>query len=162
MSGEVVVRSGGLSTTVQDLGRDGQYAIGMPPSGALDQFSHRAANMLVGNPVGAATLEATYIGPELEFTDERRIAITGADAPVRLNGEPVPLWETVQVRSGDVLGFEMLRAGARPYVAISGGVDVPEYLGSRSTYTLTGIGGFEGRALSEGDRVPLGELGSGG
>lgn len=154
---EVIVRSGGLSTTVQDLGRDGQYAIGMPPSGALDQFSYRVANMLVGNPVGAAALEATYIGPELEFTDERQIAITGADAPARINGEPVPLWETLLVRTGDVLGFEMLRSGARPYVAISGGVAVPEYLGSRSTYTLTGIGGFEGRSLAQGDRLPLGE-----
>ncbi|MEU6132214.1 allophanate hydrolase, partial [Saccharopolyspora sp. NPDC047091] len=100
---EVIVRSGGLSTTVQDAGRDGWYAIGMPPSGALDQYSFRAANLLVGNPEGTAALEATYIGPELEFTDDRRIAVTGADAPARVNGEPVPAWETLAVRAGDVL-----------------------------------------------------------
>lgn len=153
---EVIVRSGGLYTTVQDAGRDGWYAIGMPPSGALDQYSFRVANLLVGNPEGAAALEATYIGPELEFTDERRIAVTGADAPARVNGEPVPLWEAIAVRAGDVLSFEMLTAGARPYVAVSGGIAVPEYLGSRSTYTLTGIGGFHGRALRADDRLPLG------
>ncbi|MFR9728188.1 biotin-dependent carboxyltransferase family protein [Saccharopolyspora sp. MS10] len=153
---EVIVRNGGLHTTVQDAGRDGQYAIGMPPSGALDQYSFRAANLLVGNPEGAAALEATYIGPELEFTDERLIAITGAEAPARINGEPVAPWEALAVRSGDVLSFEMISAGARPYVAISGGIAVPEYLGSRSTYTLTGIGGFHGRSLRAEDRLPLG------
>jgi biotin-dependent carboxylase-like uncharacterized protein len=154
---QVIVRSGGLYTTVQDAGRDGQYAIGMPPSGAMDQYSYAIANMLVGNPDGAAVLEATYIGPELEFTDARRIAITGADTPITINGEPAQPWETLHVQSGDVLGFEMLRAGARSYIAISGGVDVPEYLGSRSTYMLTGIGGFGGRKLAEGDQLPLGD-----
>ncbi|MEU6129809.1 biotin-dependent carboxyltransferase family protein, partial [Saccharopolyspora sp. NPDC047091] len=84
------------------------------------------------------------------------IAVTGADAPARVNGEPVPAWETLAVRAGDVLSFEMLTAGARPYVAVSGGIAVPEYLGSRSTYTLTGIGGFHGRPLRADDRLPLG------
>lgn len=154
---QVMVRSGGLYTTVQDAGRDGYYDIGMPPSGAMDQFSFRAGNLLVGNSERAAALEATYIGPELEFTDERLIAVTGATAPVTLNGEPVEAWRTVPVGPGDVLAFAMLTAGARIYIAISGGVDVPEYLGSRSTYTLTGIGGFEGRKLAADDRLPLGE-----
>lgn len=154
---EMIVRSGGLYTTVQDAGRDGYYDIGMPPSGAMDQYSYRAANLLVGNPEGAAALEGTYIGPELEFTDERLIAVTGATVPVTLNGEPVEPWQALRVDAGDVLGFSMITAGARIYVAVNGGVDVPEYLGSRSTYTLTGLGGFEGRKLTDGDRLPLGK-----
>ncbi|GAB2985910.1 biotin-dependent carboxyltransferase family protein [Amycolatopsis acidiphila] len=154
---ELIVHSPGLSTTVQDTGRDGFYEIGMPPSGAMDQFSHRAANLLVGNPEGAATLEATYIGPKLEFTDSRIVAVTGAEAPLSLNGEPVPTWEAFAVKPGDVLSFAMITAGARPYIAVSGGIAVPEYLGSRSTYTLTGLGGLDGRKLAEGDRLPLGE-----
>jgi biotin-dependent carboxylase-like uncharacterized protein len=159
---ELIVRSGGLYTTVQDDGRNGYYHIGMPPSGAMDQYSYRAANMLVGNPEGAAALEATYIGPELEFTDDRRVAVTGATAPVTLNGEPVEAWRTLPVSAGDVLGFSMITAGARLYVAVSGGVDVPDYLGSRSTYTLTGLGGFNGRKLAADDRVPLGKAADNG
>jgi biotin-dependent carboxylase-like uncharacterized protein len=158
---EVIVRSGGLYTTVQDAGRPGHYAIGMPPSGALDQYSYTVANLLVGNPDGAAALEATYIGPQLEFTDDRLVAVTGAQAPITLNGEPVPSWQTLAVKAGDVLGFAMIGAGARLYIAISGGISIPEFLGSRSTYTLTGIGGFQGRKLGEGDRLPLGTTGIG-
>lgn len=154
--GVALVRGGGLHTTVQDAGRDGYYSLGIPPSGAMDRFSYQVANMLVGNPEGAATLEATYVGPSLEFTDDRRVAVTGAEAPVTVNGESVPTWRTLSVRSGDVLEFSMLTAGARLYIAISGGVDVPVYLGARSTYTLTGLGGFAGRPLTDGDRLPLG------
>ncbi|MGO1166913.1 MAG: biotin-dependent carboxyltransferase family protein, partial [Janibacter sp.] len=143
------------STTVQDLGRTGKYAIGMPPSGAMDQFSFRVANLLVGNPEGAAALEATYIGPSLEFTDDRVVAVTGGDAAVTINGEPLAMWTAARVRAGDVLAFGMITTGARPYIAVSGGVDVPEYLGSRSTYTLIGLGGHEGRTLADGDVLPL-------
>lgn len=153
---DLIINNGGLSTTVQDGGRDGHYSIGMPPSGAMDQYSYAVANMLVGNPRGAAVLEATYIGPTVEFTDSRRVAVTGADAPITLNGQPVEGWRTLSVTAGDVLGFGMIRSGARLYLAVSGGIAVPEYLGSRSTYTLTGIGGFEGRKLREGDQLPLG------
>ena len=97
--GEALVRGGGLHTTVQDMGRDGYYALGIPPSGAMDQFSYRVANMLAGNLDGAAVLEATYVGPTLEFTDDRRVAVTGAAAPVTVNGESVPMWQTLAVRS---------------------------------------------------------------
>ena len=162
MTGRIAVRSGGLSTTVQDLGRPGRYAIGMPPSGAMDQYSYRLGNLLVGNDEGAASLEATYIGPTLEFGDERLVAVTGGDAAVTLNGEPVPSWEAVPVHAGDVLAFGMITTGARPYVAVSGGVDVPAYLGSRSTYTLIGLGGHEGRRLADGDELPLGDAGGRG
>ncbi|KAA5830664.1 biotin-dependent carboxyltransferase [Saccharopolyspora hirsuta] len=153
---ELIVRSGGLSTTVQDAGRHGQYAIGMPPSGALDLYSYEIANVLVGNPRGAAVLEATYLGPELEFTDARHVAVTGADCEVVINGQPAPTWQPLRVEAGDVLAVPRVRRGARPYLAVAGGIDVPPYLGSRSTYMLTGIGGFHGRALNSGDRLPLG------
>lgn len=152
----VTAVTGGLSTTVQDAGRPGRYAIGMPPSGAMDQYSYRLGNILVGNDEGAASLEATYNGPRLEFADERVVALTGGDADATLNGQPVPTYEAFGVGPGDVLDFGMITSGTRPYIAISGGVDVPEYLGSRSTYTLIGLGGFEGRKLADGDVLPLG------
>src|SRR5690625_5422665 len=117
MSAQVKVHNGGLSTTVQDLGRTGMYAIGMPPSGAMDLFSFRVANMLVGNDEGAAALEATYIGPTLEFTDERLIAITGGDAAPRVKDEPVEMWATVPVRAGEVLYFGVLLSGYLQHIA---------------------------------------------
>ncbi len=153
---ELLVRAGGLYTTVQDTGRLGYYHMGMPPSGAMDTYSAVVANMLVGNPDDAGLLEATYVGPKLEFTDDRLVAVTGADAPVTLNDEPVEPWTATRVGAGDVLGFAMIRAGCRVYVAVSGGIDVPVYLGSRSTYTLTGIGGHEGRKLVDDETLPLG------
>jgi len=162
MSARVTVTAGGLSTTVQDAGRPGRYAIGMPPSGAMDQYSYRVGNLLVGNDETAASLEATYVGPTLEFTDDRLVAVTGGDAAVTLNGEAIPTWEAVAVTAGDVLAFGMITSGARPYVAISGGIDVPEYLGSRSTYTLIGLGGLEGRKLADGDELTLGEANGNG
>ncbi|MBX6396118.1 MAG: biotin-dependent carboxyltransferase [Alicyclobacillaceae bacterium] len=146
----------GLLTTVQDLGRPGYYSIGMPPSGALDKYSHILANLLVGNDPSAATLEVTYVGPELEFQHPTRIAVCGADMPAKLNGDPIPLWTTVPVKAGDVLTFDMLKRGARCYIAVAGGIDVPVVMGSRSTYTLCGIGGLEGRGLKPGDILQTG------
>jgi biotin-dependent carboxylase-like uncharacterized protein len=156
MTSALKVLSGGLSTTVQDAGRLGRYAIGMPPSGAMDQYSYRVANLLVGNDEEAAALEATYVGPTLEFADDRLVAVTGGEAGARLNGDEIASWEPFPVKAGDTLSFSMITAGARPYIAVSGGVDVPTYLGSRSTYTLIGLGGFEGRKLADGDELPLG------
>lgn len=152
----VLVRDPGLETTVQDTGRLGYYSIGFPPSGALDSFAYHVGNALVGNRPGAAALEAVYLGPTLELTVDTLIAVTGADIPAFLDGEEIPTWEAVPVAAGSVLSFGQLRAGARPYVAVSGGIDVPLYYGSRSTYTLVGIGGLEGRALRAGDELPLG------
>lgn len=153
----IKVHKPGLATTVQDHGRFGYYDIGMPPSGALDAFAHLVGNALVGNPEETAALEATYIGPELEFTTGGLVAVTGAEIPATRNGEPMPLWEAVPVRTGDVIAFGFLTAGARAYIAVSGGIDVPVFLGSRSTYTLTGVGGLEGRKLAEGDELAVGE-----
>src|SRR5215212_6070323 len=147
------VRQPGLLTTVQDTGRFGKYDIGMPPSGAVELFSYQVGNYLVGNEEGAAGLEITYWGPELEFTEDAVIAITGAEMPPKINDEEAATWEALKVESGDVLSFDYLKSGARSYLAVAGGIAVPEFLGSRSTYTLIGLGGHEGRvgvALDEG------------
>jgi biotin-dependent carboxylase-like uncharacterized protein len=151
------VRQPGLLTTVQDTGRFGEYALGMPPSGAMDVFSYQVSNYLVGNEDGAAGLEITYFGPELEFTEDAVIAITGAEMPPKINGEEAPTWETLRVEEGDVLTFDYLKNGARSYLAVAGGIDVPVFMHSRSTYTLIGLGGHEGRALQEGDELRVGE-----
>ncbi len=156
------VKSPGLLTTVQDTGRFGEYAIGMPPSGAMDVFSYQVGNYLVGNEDGAAGLEVTYFGPELEFTEDAVVAVTGAEMPPKINGEEAPTWETLQVREGDVLSFDYLKNGARSYLTVAGGVDVPVFMHSRSTYTLIGLGGHEGRALKEGDELQLGSARNGG
>lgn len=147
----------GLATTVQDLGRPGYYHLGIPVSGGMDRYALRAANMLVGNDEGAAVLEATFLGPELRFRRDAVVAVTGADLPPRVDGEARPGWTGFSVRAGQVLSFDFLKAGARAYIAVSGGIDVPIVLGSRSTYALGALGGHEGRPLKEGDAIPLGE-----
>jgi biotin-dependent carboxylase-like uncharacterized protein len=146
----------GLSTTVQDRGREGYYHVGVPPSGALDQFSLVAANRLVGNDAGAAALEGAYMGPELRFGEDAVVAVCGAEIEPRVNGSPQAPWTSFAVRAGDTLSFGHLRAGARMYIAVAGGVDVPQTLGSRSTYGLGGLGGLEGRPLQAGDELPVG------
>ena len=151
----------GLATTVQDRGREGYYHVGVPPSGALDQFSLVAANLLVGNPEGAAGLECAYLGPELRFTEPSVVAATGAELEPRVNGEPQPGWTSFAVAAGDVLTFGHLQAGARLYLAVAGGIDVPEMLGSRSTYALGALGGCEGRPLQAGDELATGAAADG-
>lgn len=149
----------GLSTTVQDTGRYGHYHIGMPPSGAMDEFSHRAANALVGNPEDAATLEMTYAGPDLLFEEDAVVAVTGANMSPELDGEDVPLWEAVPVDAGQTLSVNFATEGARSYLAVGGGIDVPTVMESRATYTLIGLGGYEGRELEADDVLPVGDLG---
>ena len=151
----VKVISPGLSTTVQDLGRHGFYHLGIPMGGGMDMFALRCANLLAGNDEGAAVLEAVYMGPELEFTSDGHIAVTGADMPLRIDGVLQESWMCCAVRAGQVLSFDYLKAGARVYIAVSGGIDVPVVLGSRSTYALGSMGGFEGRALQTDDLIPV-------
>ena len=143
----------GLSTTVQDLGRPGYYNIGIPLSGGMDLFATRAANMLVGNDEGAAVLEAVFMGPELEFTADALVAVAGADLPPKVDGVPQEPWTSFAVRKGQKLSFDYLKKGARAYIAVSGGIDVPVVLGSRSTYTLGALGGHQGRKLQAGDEL---------
>jgi biotin-dependent carboxylase-like uncharacterized protein len=152
----IKVQKPGLATSVQDAGREGHYHQGIPPSGALDQYALRAANLLVGNPATAALLECTLLGPQLEFQRDALVAVCGAHMTPRLDGAEMPLDTAFRVRAGQVLGFDYIKAGARGYVAIDGGIDVPEVLGSRSTYGLGAIGGFHGRRLAAGDELPLG------
>ncbi len=146
----------GLATTVQDLGRPGFYDVGIPLSGAMDRFALRVANMLVGNDEGAAALECVFMGPELRFTADATVAVTGADLPPKLDGDACPRWEAFAVKAGQVVSFDYLRGGARAYVAVAGGIDVPMVLGSRSTYGLGALGGLDGRVLKAGDLLPLG------
>jgi len=147
----------GLATTVQDLGRPGYYHIGIPLSGGMDRHALAAANLLVGNEEGAAVLEAVFMGPELEFTDDALVAITGAELPPKLDGEPRETWTSFKVKRGQKLSFDFLKQGARGYIAIAGGIDVPLVLGSRSTYALGALGGFKGRKLDAGDELPIGK-----
>lgn len=146
----------GLLTTVQDLGRFGWYHIGMPPSGAMDNFSFRVGNLLVGNDENAAGLEVTFIGPTLTVTKDTIVAVTGAELPFRINDYPAALWQAHRVTSGDALSLGGIVHGARSYLCLAGGIDVPVLLGSRSTYMLGRFGGLGGRKLQVGDELPLG------
>lgn len=148
--------SPGLATSVQDLGRPGYYHLGIPISGGMDRFALRAANLLVGNDEGAAVLEAVFMGPQLEFTADATVAVTGAELPPKVDGEARETWTSFPVKAGQVLSFDFLKGGARAYIAISGGIDVPVVLGSRSTYTLGALGGLDGRNLRDGDELPVG------
>jgi biotin-dependent carboxylase-like uncharacterized protein len=147
----------GLATSVQDAGRPGYYNIGIPISGALDQYAFRAANLLVGNDEGAAALEATLLGPELLFRAPAIVAVTGAEATPKVNGEARPRNESFAVRADDRLSFDFMKVGARIYLAVAGGIDVPAILGSRSTYALGALGGFAGRKLAAGDVLATGK-----
>jgi biotin-dependent carboxylase-like uncharacterized protein len=153
----IKVLSPGLSTTVQDLGRPGYYHIGIPISGGMDRFALRCANLLVGNDEGAAVLEAVFLGPQLEFTSATIVAVAGAELPPKLNGEARDTWTSFAVKAGDSVSFDFLKQGARAYIAVAGGIDVPVVLGSRSTYTLGALGGHLGRKLQQGDLLPIGE-----
>ena len=153
------VKAPGLATSVQDLGRPGYYHLGIPISGGMDRYALRAANLLVGNDEGAATLEAVFMGPSIEFTRDSMVAVAGAELPPKVDGEARETWTSFRVRSGQTLSFDFLRSGARAYIAISGGVDAPVVLGSRSTYPLGALGGHEGRNLAEGDELMLGAPG---
>jgi biotin-dependent carboxylase-like uncharacterized protein len=148
----------GFATTVQDLGRPGYYHLGIPLSGAMDRYALRAANLLVGNDEGDAGLEAVFTGPELRFTAAAMVAVTGAELPPRVDGAPCPTWTAVRVRAGQTLSFGVLQQGARGYIAVSGGIDVPLVLGSRATYALCTLGGFKGRALQAGDALGVDTL----
>jgi 5-oxoprolinase (ATP-hydrolysing) subunit C len=151
---EVIVP--GLETSIQDYpGRIGFWNQGFPPSGPMDSWSFRLANLLVGNEAGAAGLEVQYMGPTLKFQRDGVIAITGADMQPKLDGQPVPLWESVAVKAGQTLVLTSSKLGVRSYIAIAGGIDTPPWLGSRSTFHKAGVGGMQGRALQKGQVVPV-------
>jgi biotin-dependent carboxylase-like uncharacterized protein len=152
----LVIRDPGPLTTVQDLGRVGYLCVGIPGSGPMDEEAFVLGNQLVGNPDGAAGLECTLIGPRIEFTDERTVAVTGAAMGVDVNGSERPRWQSFEVRAGDVLKLGPARSGVRAYVAVAGGITTPPALGSRATYVRGQLGGLGGRALKRNDELPLG------
>ncbi len=151
------VLSGGAATTVQDYpGRLGYWDVGVPPSGPMDALSFRLANRLLGNPESAAGLEITALGPSLLFNAPTTACLTGAEVSATLDGAPVKAMAPFEVAAGQTLRLGRLTgAGLRAYLAVRGGFDVPEYLGSRSTFTLGGFGGHAGRALAAGDVLRL-------
>ncbi|MDQ2183797.1 biotin-dependent carboxyltransferase family protein [Alcaligenaceae bacterium A4P071] len=150
-----VIKPGPLST-LQDLGRTGHQQFGVPVNGVMDNDAHRRANALVGNAPDVATLECTLQGPVLRFDRDTLIALTGGDLDARVDDISVPRDCAVLLRAGVTLHFGARRTGARAYLAVSGGFDVPTVMGSRSTFVRAGYGGFEGRALQRDDRVPTG------
>ena len=150
----VVLKPGALST-VQDTGRFGYQAAGVPPSGPMDEHSMNLANILAGNELDAACIECTLGGLELRFETDSILALTGADAPAFLDDNPVPMHRTLRARTGSLLRIGMTRTGLRIYVAVHGGLAVPGIMGSRATFQRGGFGGFKGRALAAGDTIPL-------
>ena len=150
------ILSPGLATSVQDLGRVGYYHLGIPISGGMDRLALRTANSLVGNCENAAVLEVVFMGPEVEFTSDAMVAVTGAEIPPMIDGEVKDTWTSFAVKAGQVISFGYLKSGARAYIAISGGIEVPVVLGSRSTYGLGALGGYKGRNLQVGDEVDIG------
>ncbi len=147
----------GLETSIQDYpGRIGYWAQGFPPSGPMDSWSFRLANLLVGNDAGDAGLECQFVGPSLRFPRDTVIACCGADMKPTVEGAPIPMWESVAVKAGATLALSFAAAGARTYIAVAGGITTPPWLGSRSTFHKAGVGGMEGHALKAGQVVPTG------
>jgi antagonist of KipI len=152
----LLVHRPGLLTTVQDLGRWGHQSSGVPVAGPMDWFAHRLANLVIGNASDAAVLEITVMGPTLECETAARIAITGAPFVIRVNGSSRESPLVIDACAGTIIEFGECLAGARGYLAVSGGIEVPVVLGSRSTDLRARFGGFEGRALQIGDRLRVG------
>ena len=151
----IEILHGGAFTTVQDLGRKGYQQFGMPTAGAMDITSLRLANRLVQNDEGQACLEITFIGLRLVALRDLVIAITGGDLTPKVDGSPLPMWQTVSVRENSQISFTGVRDGIRSYLSVAGGIQVPEIMGSKSTYIRGGIGGLEGRPLRREDRLHM-------
>jgi antagonist of KipI len=145
----------GLLTTVQDLGRYGYSHLGISSGGAADQLAMRIANLLVGNPENAATLEMTLAGATLEFDEESVVALAGGECDCRIGGKSIPMWQAVRGPAREVLTCGGLKTGARLYVAVQGGLDVRPIMGSASTSLAGHFGGIEGRGLRKGDLLSV-------
>ncbi|MDD5204386.1 MAG: biotin-dependent carboxyltransferase family protein [Desulfobacterales bacterium] len=141
----------GPLTTVQDLGRYGFGCYGVPPSGAIDSFALRAANLIAGNAGGEACLEITLTGLKARILTDLVLAVTGGHLQPQLNGRPFSMWEGHSAKPGDILSFKGTKSGCRAYLSLGGGISLEPVLGSRSTNISSGFGGPEGRALRKGD-----------
>ena len=146
----------GLETSVQDYpGRIGTLNQGFPPSGPMDSWSFRLANVLVENDPGTPALECQFMGPTLQFQKDTVIAITGADMSPKVDGKPISLWESIEVKKNQILEMSFATIGARSYIAFSGGINIEPWLGSRSTFHKAGVGGIEGKAIQEGQEISI-------
>ena len=145
----------GMYTTIQDLGRYNYQKSGMSVAGAMDLFSLRVANILVGNNDSEACFEATLMGPEIQFSGDALIAVTGGDLEPKINNKALDMWSGVKVSGGDILSFGTLKSGCRSYIAIAHGIDVPDVMGSKSTYVKGKVGGFYGRILKADDEIKI-------
>ena len=144
-------------TTIQDLGRHGQYRYGVGTAGAMDEIALSAGNLLNGNEEGAAGIEIAIAPLRLRFLTQASFALTGADADATLGDRPLLPWSRMMAHEGDILTVRRITRGARLYLTVAGGIDVPAVLGSRSTQLRGEFGGLDGRVLREGDRLPCGE-----
>lgn len=148
----------GFLTTIQDNGRIGYQQFGVPISGAMDLYSLQLANILVDNEKNEACLEMTMIGSQIEFYNDTAIAITGANMNPEINFIKINMYETIYVKKGDVLRMSGAKDGARAYLSISGGFDIPKVLGSKSTYLRGKIGGYKGRKIERDDEIKIKEI----
>ena len=155
MKGMVTVVTSGLLSTLQDLGRPGLARLGVSACGAADSLALRIANRLAGNPDTTAAIEMTLLGGTFQFESAAHLAVAGADMEPSIDGRPMPSYETVSLAAGAVLRFGAARSGARTYLAVRGGFELPPVLGSVSTHLDSRLGGLQGRALRAGDRLPL-------
>lgn len=152
------VKSKGLLTLIQGSPRIGYQQYGVSMSGAMDSYSHRLGNILLGNKEDEASLEILIMGPTLLFDKPSKIAITGGDLSPRINNIPIKMWKSYIVNSGDILSFGNLKSGCRAYISFEGGIDVAYVMESKSTYTKANLGGYEGRSLKENDYINLDNL----
>ena len=151
----ITILNPGLLTTIQDQGRVGYQQFGVPVSGAMDPRSAAFANILVGNDVDEAVLECTMLGPQIRFDADNCFAVCGGDLGAALNGTPIKNYQAYQARKGDILKFSVPKSGCRAFIAFAGGLDVPQVMGSRSTYMKAKIGGLDGRKLAKDDVIPF-------
>jgi antagonist of KipI len=153
----ILVKEPGFATSVQDLGRHGYAHLGISPAGAADSLSLRMANLLVGNQDNAAGLEMTLIGATLQFEEFAMIAVTGAKCEIEVDGQLTSPGYPIQVQAGSIVKCGRMIRGARAYLAVRGGIDLPLVMGSASTFLSAKIGGFEGRLLRKDDRLHVGK-----
>jgi len=153
----ITILQQGHFTTIQDEGRWGYQAYGMPTAGAMDRYAYQVANLLAGNKANAAVIEMTGVGAAFKFDEEQLVAVCGADMQGTLNGMPISNWSSFLVPKRGEIRFDAAITGYRTYLAVHGGIEVPLVLGSRSTYTRAKIGGYEGRALRQGDVLYVGQ-----
>jgi antagonist of KipI len=152
--GHIIIEKAGLLDTIQDYGRVGYQGEGMAVSGAMDSYSYLVGNLLLNNNRTSASIEMTLVGPHLRFTSPTKISITGANLNPKLNGKNIPLWQVVEVKENDLITFGSSKQGCRCYLSVDGGFQIPQVLGSYSTYVRGKIGGLHGGPLIQQDRLP--------